>query len=406
MTAPAETANQYRAEQIAAATAAAAAAYQAASLAGYSLSNFTAWSRLIRLLFDVVSRQRVNSAFSARQFFDSERLRVTGLPRLDVPLVGYDIQRFEKAMRPAYQMVVKQLAVARELEKQGLPVPKPNIASTVSVLVSREVSAAGREQVRSAVKTDNELIAQAIKDTAELREKRLRGERTATFDPATLDELKQLLNGDKGETTTSWGGAQVPKGESKIRYTDLDASEREVVGWARVATGQESCAWCLMLVSRGPTYLFSDTAGLDLTDTEAVQLFESGGSMKEHMDEWHPGCDCEVVPVFDRNDWPGKQAAADALKVWNKARNAVAYDPKKKYRERVVADDGKITYRMVELKAGEARSREAQMNLRALLAGKDPNLRYIDNSADAEIADLLKAVDAAGAKLRKKLAAK
>ena len=294
MTAPAETANQYRAEQIAAAAAAAAAAYQAASLAGYSLSNFTAWSRLIRLLFDVVSRQRVNAAFSARRFFDLERQLRTGLPQLDVPLVGYDFQRFEKAMRPAYDMVVKQLAVVRELEKQGLPQPKPRTAPTVAVLASREVSQAGREQLLAAVKADNAVL--------------------------------------------------------------LDDPEREPVGWARVATGNETCAWCLMLVSRGPSYRYADTAGAKLTDAEVLN---SGGLMVDDMEKWHAGCDCLVVPVFDRSDWPGRDAYKEALKQWNAA-VPDKIDPDKKYRVR--QKDG--TYKMVTLKQGEARSREALINIR------------------------------------------
>jgi hypothetical protein len=368
MTAPEQTANQYRAEQIAAAAAAAAAAYQAASLAGYSLSNFTVWSRLIRLLFDVVSRQRVSSAFSARQFFDSERLRVTGLPRLDVPLVGYDIQRFEKAMRPAYDMVVKQLAVVRELEKQGLPQPKPRTASTVSVLAAREVSAAGREQTKAGVRADNELIAQ---------------------------------------TRMTWGGNTVT--EMVPKPVELDQLDREVVGWARVPTGEETCAFCIMLCSRGPVYMFGDTAGLlkDSTVTEAVAAFKLKGSTDEfrpeESDRWHPGCDCTIVPVFDKNeDWPGKQQAKDAMEVWKQAGRAVEYDPNKLYREQVVGKDGKITYKMVKLSEAAAINRETLANVRAIITGKDPSDRYKVSQDTLE--ELLKAVPGAAKLFKKELA--
>ena len=45
----------------------------------------------------------------------------------------------------------------------------------------------------------------------------------------------------------------------------------------------------------------------------------SKGFPKSDMDEWHPGCDCKVVPVFDYREWPGKAEAAEALEKWNQA---------------------------------------------------------------------------------------
>lgn len=100
-----------------------------------------------------------------------------------------------------------------------------------------------------------------------------------------------------------------------------------VRGWARVATGRETCAWCLMLISRGPTYLGSDTAGLDLDDYSASRAFrEVGGDLElfrkevdEYMEKWHAGCDCLVVPVFNRKNWPGLDAQKRAEKLWIEA---------------------------------------------------------------------------------------
>jgi len=92
-----------------------------------------------------------------------------------------------------------------------------------------------------------------------------------------------------------------------------------VKGWARVATGNETCAWCLMLISRGAVYLGADTAGLDLTDTEARQMIAAGEDVSEYMQEWHTGCDCKVVPVFNTKNWHGKDAADRALELWNDA---------------------------------------------------------------------------------------
>jgi len=47
--------------------------------------------------------------------------------------------------------------------------------------------------------------------------------------------------------------------------------------WARIPTGAETCPWCLMLASRGFVY-----------NSEAA------------ADHNHPGCDCKVVPSWDK----------------------------------------------------------------------------------------------------------
>ncbi|NGM16961.1 hypothetical protein GMI70_02880 [Eggerthellaceae bacterium zg-893] len=66
--------------------------------------------------------------------------------------------------------------------------------------------------------------------------------------------------------------------------------ERSAVRFARVPSGIETCAFCLMLASRGPVYLSEGTAGLG---------------------HYHAGCDCRIVPWF-----PGQEVAGydpDAL---------------------------------------------------------------------------------------------
>lgn len=56
-------------------------------------------------------------------------------------------------------------------------------------------------------------------------------------------------------------------------------AERDPAGvrWARMPIG-ETCAWCLMLASRGAVYLSEESAG-------------SGG-------HFHAQCDCQIVAVF------------------------------------------------------------------------------------------------------------
>ncbi|AOT24670.1 capsid maturation protease [Mycobacterium phage Stasia] len=114
-----------------------------------------------------------------------------------------------------------------------------------------------------------------------------------------------------------------------IRAVEDDQETGTVKGWARVATGRETCAWCLMLISRGPVYSSAENAGLDLDDQSAAEVFRaSGGDLKklaayvdenELMKEWHTGCDCKVVPVYDRANWPGRDAFKRAEELWKDA---------------------------------------------------------------------------------------
>lgn len=118
-----------------------------------------------------------------------------------------------------------------------------------------------------------------------------------------------------------------------IHAVENDPEPRVLRGWARVATGRETCAWCLMLISRGPTYVRAETAGLDLDTEHALELFENndqetyfadiGGEIKQ----WHTGCDCKVIPVFRNEDWFGKEAADRALDLWGEAtKEAIALE--------------------------------------------------------------------------------
>lgn len=105
--------------------------------------------------------------------------------------------------------------------------------------------------------------------------------------------------------------------------------------WARVATGRETCGFCLMLISRGPVYFSAENAGLDLDDTSALEVFNSGDEeyMKEHMNEWHTGCDCKVVPVFDKSSWAGRDAYLKAEQFYKDIARKVAADEETKIRK-------------------------------------------------------------------------
>ncbi|QJD53492.1 capsid maturation protease [Mycobacterium phage Manatee] len=118
-----------------------------------------------------------------------------------------------------------------------------------------------------------------------------------------------------------------------IHAVENDPEPRVLRGWARVATGRETCAWCLMLISRGPTYVRAETAGLDLDTEHALEMFENKdletyfADISGEIKQWHPGCDCKVIPVFRNEDWFGKEAADRALDLWGEAtKEAIALE--------------------------------------------------------------------------------
>lgn len=115
-----------------------------------------------------------------------------------------------------------------------------------------------------------------------------------------------------------------------VEDDDDDIRDGVVQGWARVATGRETCEFCLMLVSRGPVYTSARGAGFNADDELAKTILHEGTEeeIRKLMTRWHEGCDCKVVPVFDKQSWPGRDAFLRAQEVWKKYSKMVDKDPK------------------------------------------------------------------------------
>lgn len=218
------------------------------------------WLQAMEFIYPEVEQRRTEAAQAARTFYDSQRSQaVPELPRNDRPLEGYRFDWFVQNMEPARKLMVQSESPDRA-------------AVHVALRAVREVENAARRQVIHAVESDfdlEEFIESAGRPAPQLR--------------------------------------AVPQDSQLIR------------GWAREATGEETCAWCLMLVSRGPVYLGADSAGLNLADDIAARMIAAGEDVSEFMEQWHAGCDCKVVPVFKYGEWHGQAAADRALELWNEA---------------------------------------------------------------------------------------
>ena len=77
---------------------------------------------------------------------------------------------------------------------------------------------------------------------------------------------------------------------------------RRAKSWARVLTGAENCAFCVVLASRGPVYSSAADAGR----VEVSGEVEDSG-LAPYVNSYHDNCDCLVVPVYDFASWPGRE---------------------------------------------------------------------------------------------------
>lgn len=94
------------------------------------------------------------------------------------------------------------------------------------------------------------------------------------------------------------------------------AKDRRVIGWARV-TDNDPCHFCAMLAARGAVYRSKKSATTGPDD----------------LSKYHPGCHCQVVPVYSRTDFMNPEArrlarewrevtrgtsGAESLKAWRR----------------------------------------------------------------------------------------
>lgn len=248
------------------------------------------WLSLLTFLFPTVEFHRRNSAELARSFYDSERFRFhPDLPRNDMFLEGYSFEQFVKDMDPARERISR------------IDSP-PDAVGQLAAHAVRAVENGGRRQIIHAVEDDS-VLAEIQDSVVQVQDSR-------------QVSIRDLL----GETI------QNPQSQQQQK-TVPTRTRRVVRGWSRVATGRETCAWCLMLISRGPVYRSASNAGLHIPDKDAAAIWGDTGydldkflaDTTPHVEQWHANCDCKVVPVFDQEDWPGRSESLDALELWKVA---------------------------------------------------------------------------------------
>lgn len=218
------------------------------------------WIGLLAALYPHVASARTRAAELARRFYDAERALRLGpelIEDLDAPVPGQLVQVWPR-----------QDVNLAPYEPEWFEESMENVRENMARLGS----------------TDND-VAQVVNQA-----------------------LKEVEKG--GRTTTRWAADE----------------DQKVLGWARVEGNENvgSCAFCAMLISRGPVYKYSpENSGLRVDDDVlAVEIWrkaqETGDEshLMSLMNRWHKGCDCKVVPVFDRSNWTGKDQFEEFEKLW------------------------------------------------------------------------------------------
>lgn len=204
------------------------------------------------------SRQLVASL--TRRFLEGQAKAQVGVSDPYIPaLAGYSEQ--------AVRTVLDRIADNYVVESKPRSVVIDNAGSTFV----RHAEEAGRQMIVDAVEPEPEVVDATVEETAR--------ENVDVETPPILEV--------------------VPDPEPEPREVASDTSRP--VAWARVLTGAEDCAFCVMLASRGAVYKSKATA----------ERTEDNPFVK-----YHENCDCVAVPVYTSKAWPGKDEAETLYKLW------------------------------------------------------------------------------------------
>ena len=122
-----------------------------------------------------------------------------------------------------------------------------------------------------------------------------------------LDENGEPVLGDNGEPIVD----KTPPDPSKAARNLQGASRRHIqdtgrntirysaestpgVGWARVLRGEEDCAWCVVMASRGAVFQSRQTASM-VSSKDPI-------AAAAHLTHNH--CDCDILPIRTDADYP------------------------------------------------------------------------------------------------------
>lgn len=126
---------------------------------------------------------------------------------------------------------------------------------------------------------------------------------------ATGWAARNIIDADR--TLSDLSGASTRIALQVGRETISSNARREGVRWARIPTGDETCAFCLMLASRGFAYHSEADA-------------QRRGARQLH-DKYHDWCDCVPTPSWSRDGEHIEGYDPDALyRIYERARGDIS----------------------------------------------------------------------------------
>lgn len=138
-----------------------------------------------------------------------------------------------------------------------------------------------------------------------------------------LDRFQKTGNVDAAIQETSARIVKVVEDAGRrtiIRGLSEDVT-RPIRGFARFDPRPPTCAFCTMMISRGPVYAH-DTAGFKGSEESAAKLWAENDTdaMNKMMHKWHPDCTCIAVPVYKLSGYPTERQEREAFAIYKEAR--------------------------------------------------------------------------------------
>lgn len=187
-----------------------------------------------------------------------------------------------------------------EILREELRGSTDEAAARVTASLQRHVEAAARQTVvRSAEDPDD------VVDNSDI---------TRRDRDYARDDLSPILVGLEEFEPTQEQLARDARIREEIGTRRASGGKRpqRAVAWARVLTGADNCAFCVMLASRGPVYSDASEAG-------QIRADEVWPDAKGYANSYHDGCDCVAVPVYSSRNWTGREQHARLESLWNDA---------------------------------------------------------------------------------------
>ncbi|MFD4457690.1 hypothetical protein [Nocardia sp. NPDC058480] len=271
----------------------------------------------------------VNELRTAAHERTSAQLRVEGLQ--PAPLAPYRPQALvaaieratgaEPYVRPERQVERREEAPLERVEPQPEPSPEPpsepaEQPNRTAEPRSRVSVTAPAQQPRSRVRVQ---VAANDLDPQTRRQARTRIEVTDNnrTDPAVIRGVTERV-----AATVERHIRQVDR-ETVTTTADTSGDE---IGWARVLSGAENCAWCAMLASRGPVYK-SDKSALTVVGRRGGRT----RGTRQLGEKYHDFCDCDCVLVRQGEDWAGRTEFERLQRMWTAANAAHPADAQRAF---------------------------------------------------------------------------